>query len=256
MGGLLDGLTARTPQDRMDSIATGIVRENWNKDCPGAVKVELFMGEQGKNVTGWIPVLSPYAGKEHGLYFLPEIGSEVVIAFNLGDRNCPIVLGSLWNNVNTLPGKTAVEKNTVKRLRTKGGCEIVFGEEEKKESLTIHTPAGLSVRMEDEAKLVTVGDREGKNKVVLDCDKGRITVAADQKIELSAGGNVMISLDGGSKTVKIDCDNIKLNAGRGLELKGQSMKAEGTSVQVKGQSALKLESGAMTEVKGSMVKIN
>ena len=30
MGGLLDGLTARTPQDRMDSIATGIVRENWN----------------------------------------------------------------------------------------------------------------------------------------------------------------------------------------------------------------------------------
>ena len=123
----------------------------------------------------------------------------MVIAFNLGDRNCPIVLGSLWNNVNTLPGKTAVEKNTVKRLRTKGGCEIVFGEEEKKESLTIHTPAGLSVRMEDEAKLVTVGDREGKNKVVLDCDKGRITVAADQKIELSAGGNVMISLDGGSK---------------------------------------------------------
>ena len=34
------------------------------------------------------------------------------------------------------------------------------------------------------------------------------------------------------------------------------MKAEGTSIQVKGQSALKLESGAMTEVKGSMVKIN
>lgn len=256
MGGWLDGLAARTPRDRIDGIVTGIVRENWNKDCPGTVKVELFMGEQGKNMTGWVPVASPCAGKGHGIYFLPEIGSEVVIAFNMGDRNCPIVLGSLWNNVNTLPKNTAAEKNTVKCLRTKGGCEIVFDEQEKKEGLTIRTPAGLSVRLEDEAKTVTIGDREGKNQVVLDCDKGGITVAADRKIQFSAGGSVMISLDGGAKTVKIDCDNIKLNAGQGLELKGQSLKAEGTSAHIKGQSALKLESDAMTQVKGSLVKIN
>ena len=256
MGGFLDGLTAQQPRDRMYSIATGIVKENWNQDCPGSVKVEMFMGEQGKNVTGWLPVAAPYAGKEHGMYFLPEIGSEVVIAFNMGDRNCPIVIGSLWNHVNTLPGETAVEKNTVKRLKTKGGCQIVFDGEEKKERINISTPAGLSIRMEDEAKVIIVADSDGKNKVVLDCDKGGITVAADQKIEFLAGGKVMLCLDGGAKAVRIDGDNIKVNAGQGLELKGQSLKAEGASAQIKGQSALKLESGAVAEVKGTMVKIN
>ena len=30
MGGFLDGLTAQQPRDRMYSIATGIVKENWN----------------------------------------------------------------------------------------------------------------------------------------------------------------------------------------------------------------------------------
>ena len=66
----------------------------------------------------------------------------------------------------------------------------------------------------------------------------------------------MLCLDGGAKAVRIDGDNIKVNAGQGLELKGQSLKAEGASAQIKGQSALKLESGAVTEVKGTMVKIN
>lgn len=107
-------------------IVMGTVKENWNQDFPGKVKVELLLGEEGKSVTGWVPVAMPYCGNGYGYYSLPEIGCEVVVAFHMGDRNCPVVIGSLWNNKNKLPADTADDKNTVKRFKTKGGCEVVF----------------------------------------------------------------------------------------------------------------------------------
>ena len=66
-------------------LVSGIVLENYDEKYPGMVKVEYSAGETGKNKSGWIPVASFYAGKEHGAYFLPEIGSEVLVAFILGN---------------------------------------------------------------------------------------------------------------------------------------------------------------------------
>ena len=105
---------------RMFSVTTGRVVENWDDKHPGMVRVEVFLGESGKNRTDWVRVAQPYAGKEYGHYFLPEVGDEVVLAFNLGDRDHPIVIGSLWSQVNPLPQKAAAEKNETKTLRTKG----------------------------------------------------------------------------------------------------------------------------------------
>lgn len=254
--GLLDGLSAEAPMDKVNSITTGIVKENWDKDHPGMIKVELFLGEQGKNVTGWVPIATPYGGKAHGLYMLPEVGSEVVVGFNMGDRNCPIVIGCLWNHVNTLPPDTANKKNSIKRFKTKGGCEVVFEEEEKKEKIKISTPGELSIQLDDEKKAITVIDKDGKNGITIDCGKGAVTVLADKKMEFSVGGEIMMSLDGGSKTTTLKSNNIKLQAKQGLELKGQSLKAEGSMTELKGKSTLKIESSAIAEIKGAMVKIN
>lgn len=242
--------------ETISGIVIGIVKENWDKEHPGMVMVEYFLGEKGKNQTGWVPVAVPYAGKEYGSYALPEVGAEVILAFQMGDRNCPIVIGCLWSKKNTLPKDTAQEKNTVKRLRTKGGCEIVFSEESGKEQILIQTPKNLKVLLEDEKETIQISDKDGKNGVAIDTKQGTLTLLAEKSVEIKVGGNVMASLDGKAKTVQLTGGKLVAKADQSVELKGQTMKMEGTSVNVKGSGGLKLESSGSTQIKGTMVQIN
>ena len=238
------------------SIATGTVKENWNKDFPGKVKVELLLGEAGKNVTGWIPVAMPYCGNGYGSYMLPEVGTEVVVAFVMGNRNCPVVIGSLWNNKNKLPEETAKEKNTVKRLRTKGGCEVLFDEEEKKAVVQVKTPGGLTLSFGDEKKLISLQDEKGENGLSIDCEKGEVTINAKNKVHIAVGGQDLILADGQGKQIKLASGNVNVEADQALGLKGQNLTAEGSMVNLKAQGSFKAETSAMLELKGSMVKIN
>jgi len=243
-------------EGRVCSITTGLVKNNWDAKHPGMIQAEYFLGTKGKNVTGWMPVASMYAFNGCGMYFLPEIGSEVVIAFNMGDRNCPVVLGCLWNKKNALPAETAVDKNKVKRLKTKGGCEVVFMDEKKKESIEIHTPAGLKLRIDDEKKTITIEDKEKKNGIRIEADKGSVKILAEKKMTFEAGGKEMLVLDGSKGSVTVKGNDIKEEASKSYAAKGQSIKLEGTQMNLKGSSQLNVQSGGMTQIKGSMVKIN
>lgn len=238
----------------IQGIVTGMVKQNWDKDHPGMVQVEYFLGEQGKNLTGWVPIMAPYAGKEFGAYMLPEVGSEVVLAFQMGDRNCPLVIGCIWNKQNALPKETANEKNTVKKLLTKGGCEIQFSEESGKEQICIKTPKNLQILLEDEKETIQISDKDRKNGLQVDTKNGKLVLLADKGIELQVGGKAMIALDGNG--AEISGTKITCKADQGLQAKGQTVSLEGTSVEVKGSGTLKLEASGTAQLKGAMVQIN
>lgn len=241
----------------ISGIITGLVKENWDEEHPGMVKVEYFLGEQGKNLTGWVPVVVPYAGDKYGYYALPEVGTEVVLAFQMGNRNCPIVLGCIWNQLNPLPENTANENNTVKKLRTKGGCEILFSEEEEKEQILIQTPKGLSLFLEDENETFRISDKDEKNGISVDAKNGIVTILANDTLEFKVGDNAMLTLKGSSKNIDITGGSIKCNADQGLELKASgTLKLEGSSAEMKGSGTLKLEAGATAQLKGAMVQLN
>ncbi len=251
----LYGEERRQEQRLVSSVTTGKVVENWDSKHPGMVKVELFLGESGKNKTDWVRVAQPYAGKDRGLYFLPEVGDEVVLAFNMGDRDHPIIIGSLWNQVDTIPKETAVEKNHVKRLTTKGGHELVFSEEQGKEILTLHTPGNLTLIMEDEKKTITIQDGDGKNMVTVDGKNGAVTVKADKKLVLEAGSG-SLTLDGQGKKATLKMDTVSIEAGQSLNLKGQNVKLEGSMMKVASSGNLEASASGMLTLKGSMTKIN
>lgn len=237
-------------------IVVGIVKENWNKEHPGMIKVEYFLGEKGKNLTGWVPVAVPYAGKEYGSYALPEVGSEVVLAFQMGNRNCPIAIGCIWSKKNTLPKETANDKNTVKKLRTKGGCEIIFSEESGKEQIQVQTPKGLKILLEDEKETIQISDKDGKNGVLADTKNGKLSLLAEKSVEIKVGGKVMASMDGNKSTVELTGGKLIGKANQSVEINGQTLKIEGASVEVKGSGSLKLTSGGSAQLKGTMVQIN
>ena len=241
---------------KIEGITTGVIKENWEEKHPGMVKVEFFLGEKGKTLTDWVRVAQFYAGNGYGSYWLPEVGDEVIIAFNMGDVNRPYVLGSLWNNKDKIPEKTAVEKNHVKRLKTKGGHEIVFEEEKGKERIEIHTPKNLKLTLEDEKKLITIQDEKGNNLLQIDSENNKIIIKAKESIKLDAGGKSSLELDGKGDKATLKAGSITVEAKQELKLKGQNFKGEGNMIGLKGNASFKVESGAVLELKGAMTKIN
>ncbi len=239
----------------ISGVVTGTVKENYNKDFPGKVKVELFLGEKGLNVTGWIPVMTPYAGKKYGEYALPEVGDEVVVAFKMGDRNCPIVIGSLWSGKNPQPDKAVTEKNMVKKFVTKGKNEISIDDTADKAKIQIKTAKGKTFLLDEEKDSITLQDKDKKNCITIDSKSGEIKIKAEKKITIDAGGAKGV-FDGTGKKVAISGGTVDLKGDQTFHAKGTSTKIEGTNVEIKANASLKEQSSGVTEIKGTMVKIN
>lgn len=239
----------------INGVVTGTVKENYDKDNPGKVKVELFLGEDGLNVTGWIPVMTPYAGNKYGGYALPEIGDEVVVAFRLGDRNCPIVIGSIWSGKNPEPEGAVTEKNMTKRFVTKGNNEIYIDDTQDKQKIEIKTAKGKTIILDEENDNMTVHDKDKKNSVLIDSKQGEIKIKADKKITIEAG-DVKGILDGTGKKITLQAGTVEIKADQAFNAKGTATKIEGTNVEIKANASIKSQSSALTEIKGAMVKIN
>src|ERR1043165_1005426 len=66
-------------------------------DNPGyRVKVKFpWLNEQ--ETTFWARIAVPMTGNERGTYVLPEIDDQLLVVFEHGDVDRPIVIGALWS---------------------------------------------------------------------------------------------------------------------------------------------------------------
>ncbi|HKB03566.1 MAG TPA: type VI secretion system tip protein TssI/VgrG [Gemmataceae bacterium] len=75
-------------------------------DKYGRVKVQFRWDREGRSDVDsscWVRVAQLWAGKEYGTFFWPRVGHEVVIAFEEGDPDRPIIIGSVYNAENITP---------------------------------------------------------------------------------------------------------------------------------------------------------
>lgn len=230
-----------------------VVKENWNEENPGKVLVEFLTGEEGKNSTRWLPVLRPYCGSGYGFYFHPEIGTEVAVGSLMGDINSLMVIGSMWNQVDQIPENTAGEKNTIKKIRTKGNHEIIFDDDEDSGQIEISTNEKLQIVLKDKEKQISIMDKDGKNGLMIDGDKGSIKLLAEKNITLSVDGKDAFVIDG--KNITLKGDKLTEKAGQGFQIQAQKLEIKGDITELKSTS-MKMNSSGMAEIKGSLVKIN
>ena len=71
----------------------------------------------GSTESHWARVATPMAGKKRGLYFLPEVDDEVLVAFEHGSIDFPCVIGSLWNGKDTPPESNSDRQNNNRALQ-------------------------------------------------------------------------------------------------------------------------------------------
>ncbi len=176
----------------ISDLQVGVVHDSDGDDAEdnykqGRVPVTVPAIQTDKPGLLWARVASPDAGKQRGFCFMPEAGDEVLVGFLAGDPRHPVVIGSLHGSKNTLPD--GFTDNKKKGIISKGDVRVVFSEADKP-SVTISTPGGRSVVLDDDGQTITVKDKNN-NTITLDA-KG-ISIDSGKDLILKAKGAVKIT---------------------------------------------------------------
>lgn len=207
----LDFLSESRPrsQGRVTGVVSGIVSSNTDPDQLGRVKLRLPW-RSDEFETDWARVVAPMAGKDRGTWFLPEVGDEVLVAFDGDDIRYPYVLGALWSKTDSPPEKNADGKNAIRLIKTPGGHLIKFVDLENEDVLLIQLRDGKKVEIKTEG--IQIDD--GANKITLDAKGGSVTIEAKASLSLKA-------------------PKIAIEAGNALDIKGgQSLGINATMVRI------------------------
>ena len=83
-------------------VVTAIVKSLNDPDGQGRIELQ-FPWLSDSLRSSWAPVAAPLAGKQRGVFFMPEIDDEVLVAFEHGSFDHPYIVGYLWNGVDMPP---------------------------------------------------------------------------------------------------------------------------------------------------------
>ncbi|MBI1205825.1 MAG: hypothetical protein GC191_00905 [Azospirillum sp.] len=90
-------------------VAVGIVQSLEDPEGQGRIAVDI-PSLPGRSTTSFAPIATLMAGPDRGTYFMPELGDEVLLAFEAGDPERPYVIGFLWNGQDKPPSSHPRER--------------------------------------------------------------------------------------------------------------------------------------------------
>ena len=158
MTGLLDRLLSpfRGSRPSLVGVQRAAVIDNEDPESGARVLVSFPRRSQGRPAAAWAPLVTLMAGNGRGTWFVPEVGDEVLIAFENGDPGRPYVVGALWTSGDALP-ETGPNRNRRKTIVTRSDARITIedGDASAPPSITVDDANGNSVRMEADSISVT-----------------------------------------------------------------------------------------------------
>lgn len=117
---------------KIQGVVMGIVCDVEDPEGLGRIRV-TFPTLDGQSKSNWARIATPLASSAAGLFFLPEIDDEALVAFMDGDMSKPYIVGFLWNGSNLPPEATQHQRT----LTTISGHTMVFDDTEGEENITI-----------------------------------------------------------------------------------------------------------------------
>jgi uncharacterized protein involved in type VI secretion and phage assembly len=150
----------------------------------GRVEVRFpWLGRDGdKDVRAWATLCSPYADDKQGLEILPEVGTQVVVAFEAGNLQRPYIIGSTWNGKEKLPQAPAAANN-IRVLRTRSGSRLEFDDTANRAKVTLRTRSGHKVVLDESgAGTITVEHATGTTVVKLTATSVEVTAGTSVKV--------------------------------------------------------------------------
>ena len=197
----------RTTDKRFYGVVSGIVTNVEDDGQEGRVKVQ-FPWFDDRMETEWCRVRQFYAGGGFGAFFVPEVGTEVLLAFVHGDMRLPIILGGLYNGHDKPPTHRTSSQDQ-KMIRTKGGHELLFDDSDSEQRVRIKTNGGHTADLDDTGKKITI-QTSGGQTVTLDDSSSNITIqAGGSTVELDASGAITVT----GTSITLDATSISVGTG-------------------------------------------
>lgn len=137
-------------------------------DKYGRIKVVFPWATQASSADGmmtnscWIRYCQPWAGSVWGFISLPRDGQEVLIAFEQGDPDRPIAIGSVYNSTNMPPFELPTNKafSGIKSSTPTGNFNqfsgLAINDNKGQEEMRLHSERDLTIQVEQTC-LQTVG---------------------------------------------------------------------------------------------------
>ncbi|MFN7989254.1 MAG: type VI secretion system tip protein TssI/VgrG [Thermoanaerobaculia bacterium] len=155
------------------ALVVGPSGEEIYVDKYGRIKVQFYWDREGKkdvDSCAWLRVATPLAGAQWGSYAFPRIGQEVLVAFQHGDPDEPVVIGALYNAENmppyTLPANK-VRTGLKTRSTLRGGAdefhEVRFDDTKGREQVFVQSQKDFH-RLVKNNDLLQVGTKPSKEK--------------------------------------------------------------------------------------------
>jgi uncharacterized protein involved in type VI secretion and phage assembly len=180
-------------------VYVGIVDENRGDGAPYHVRLRLpWLSDDEKST--WARIAVPMAGHQRGTYVLPEVGDQVLVVFERGDADRPIVIGAAWSDQTPPPEDNTSGDNNTKVIKSRTGHRVLFSDE-----------AGV--------ERIVIVDSTGQNKLVLD--------GAGKKVMIESAGDITIKA---AENVVIDAKSVAIGTGGALDAEAAASSSPGPAV--------------------------
>ena len=224
-----------TPRPTVEGPHTAVVVGNAGDeiftDKYGRIKVQFPWDRQGQkdaNSSCWARVATLWAGKQWGIIHIPRVGQEVIVAFEEGDPDRPIVVGSVYNAENMPPYTLPDNKTQSGYLSrsTLNGTDQNFNQlrfEDKKDSEEIyfHAEKDFNRVVENNDTLKVGFDKKDKGNQTVEiynnqslkvgtasCDEGSQTIKVyKDRTETVKTGNETVTVKQGNRTITVEQGN-------------------------------------------------
>lgn len=259
------GVTPRPPRPKRrvqqvmeTATVTGPAGHEIHTDEHGRVKVRFHWDDAAtpdERSSCWIRTVQAWAGAGWGFQFVPRVGMEVMVVFQGGDTDRPVVVGALHNAEHppTFPLPAHKTRSGIRTQSSRGGGghnELSFEDRAGFEQVYVHAQRNHDVVVRRDQTT-----RVGNNRTE-QVTQDRFTVVGGSDMKTVGGdlteavlGDVARAVDG-SVTTRVEGNAVDTVQGR-----AELQVAEALSAHVRGPSTLTLGADLVTRVEGSSTLI-
>jgi type VI secretion system secreted protein VgrG len=227
-------------------------------DKLGRILVQFYW-DRKKKPSRRVRVAQVWAGGNRGALFTPRVGDEVLVTYEEGDPDRPIVIGSVYNGTNTVPMTLPDKKvkSGILTLSSTGGNGynmFLFDDTAGSEKVKLRSQKDLMFKaLNDEQRDIlhdqteNIGNDETIN-VGFPSGSGNFTLNALNKVTINVGPQ-------GSPLTQLimDTSSITLNVGPGGSMSQIVMNQTSISVQ---STQITVTGNATVSISAPMVDIN
>jgi len=210
----------------LTATVVGPPGEEIHTDAQGRIKVHFHWDRSGRRADAscWIRTMQSWGGANWGAQFIPRVGMEVVVAFDGGDPDKPIVLGCLYNGTHptTFPPVSDKTRSGFRTSSSPGGQgfnELSFEDAAGKEQIYVHAQRDLDEVIERDhtrhVKRDTVTHVDGNRKTTVSGDASNVVRG---KREEHVVGDASSQVDGNRIDVVIGTEDRRVSGHRALRL--------------------------------------